>query len=90
MSHPQGSTYRSQFGVQTTGATSRRGGLTTLDAHMPAAHRAHKEWTPERLIHCGVDLGDVSKVLLQDLSDQIALADGWRRIQDCREVRSPS
>ena len=24
---------------------------------MPAAHRAHKEWTPERLIHWGGDIG---------------------------------
>ena len=24
---------------------------------MPAAHRAHKEWTPERLIHGGGDIG---------------------------------
>jgi transposase len=35
----------------------RRGGYTTLDEHMPAAHRAHKEWTPERLIHWGADIG---------------------------------
>ena len=31
--------------------SARRGGFTTVDEHMPAAHRAHKEWTPERLIH---------------------------------------
>ncbi len=37
--------------------SSRRGGFTTLDEHMPAAHRAHKEWTPERLIHWGADIG---------------------------------
>src|SRR6218665_3071479 len=37
--------------------SARRGGFTTLDAHMPAAHRAHKEWTPERLIHWGGDIG---------------------------------
>jgi transposase len=24
---------------------------------MPAAHRAHKEWTPERLIHWGASIG---------------------------------
>ena len=35
----------------------RRGGFTTLDEHMPAAHRAHKQWTPERLIHWGGDIG---------------------------------
>jgi transposase len=36
---------------------SRRGGFTTLDEHMPAAHRAHKQWTPERLIHWGGSIG---------------------------------
>jgi len=35
----------------------RRGGFTTVDAHMPAAHRAHKQWTPERLIHWGSGIG---------------------------------
>jgi hypothetical protein len=28
--------------------SDRRGGYTTVDAHMPAAHRAHREWTPQR------------------------------------------
>jgi transposase len=37
--------------------SSRRGGFTTLDEHMPAAHRAHKQWTPERLIHWGGSIG---------------------------------
>jgi transposase len=37
--------------------SERRGGFTTLDEHMPAAHRAHKEWTPERLIHWGNGIG---------------------------------
>ena len=37
--------------------SERRGGFTTLDEHMPAAHRAHKEWTPERLIHWGAGIG---------------------------------
>ena len=36
---------------------SRRGGFTTRDEHMPAAHRAHKQWTPERLIHWGGSIG---------------------------------
>ena len=37
--------------------SARRGGFTTLDEHMPAAHRAHKQWTPERLIHWGGEIG---------------------------------
>lgn len=36
---------------------ARRGGYTTRDDHMPAAHRAHKDWTPERLIHWGKQIG---------------------------------
>jgi transposase len=37
--------------------SERRGGYTTVDEHMPAAHRAHKEWTPERLIEWGHRVG---------------------------------
>jgi transposase len=37
--------------------SERRGGYTTVDEHMPAAHRAHKEWTPERLIQWGRQVG---------------------------------
>ena len=37
--------------------SSRRGGFTTIAAHMPAAHRAHLEWTPQRLIHWGQSIG---------------------------------
>ena len=37
--------------------SERRGGFTTRDEHMPAAHRAHKEWTPQRLIHWGATIG---------------------------------
>jgi transposase len=36
---------------------SRQGGFTTTAAHMPAAHRAHMEWTPQRLIHWGQSIG---------------------------------
>jgi len=37
--------------------SSKRGGYTTVEAHMPAAHRAHKEWTPARLIEWGARIG---------------------------------
>ena len=33
--------------------SSRRGGFTTVAEHMPAAHRAHAAWTPQRLLHWG-------------------------------------
>jgi len=35
----------------------RVGGFTTIAAHMPAAHRAHMEWTPQRLVHWGQSIG---------------------------------
>ncbi|MCL4746650.1 MAG: IS21 family transposase [Burkholderiaceae bacterium] len=37
--------------------SDRRGGFTTLDEHMPAAHRAHRDWTPQRLIDWGSRIG---------------------------------
>ncbi len=37
--------------------SSRQGGFTTIEGHMPAAHRAHMEWTPQRLIHWGQSIG---------------------------------
>lgn len=33
--------------------SQRRGGFTTVESHMPAAHRAHLQWTPQRLIEWG-------------------------------------
>lgn len=37
--------------------SARVGGFTTVAAHMPAAHRAHMEWTPQRLIDWGATIG---------------------------------
>jgi len=48
----------------------KRGDFTTVTAHMPAAHRAHLEWTPQRLIdwgnRIGVATGEVVTRLLQE------------------------
>jgi transposase len=50
--------------------SDRRGGFTTVDEHMPAAHRAHRDWTPQRLIEwgrrIGVSTGEVVTRLLQE------------------------
>ncbi len=35
----------------------RRGGYTTLEEHMPPSHRAHHEWSPQRLIEWGRRIG---------------------------------
>jgi len=49
--------------------SDRRGGFTTVEAHMPAAHRAHLEWTPQRLIdwaqRVGMACGELVTRLLQ-------------------------
>jgi transposase len=36
---------------------TQRGGFTTVPEHMPAAHRAHLQWTPTRLIEWGQRIG---------------------------------
>lgn len=36
---------------------AHKGGFTTVAEHLSAAHRAHLEWTPERLIHWGTSIG---------------------------------
>ncbi|MFZ2392418.1 IS21 family transposase [Rhodoferax sp.] len=36
---------------------AHKGGFTTAPEHLSAAHRAHMEWSPERLIHWGQDIG---------------------------------
>ena len=50
--------------------SSLRGGFTTQAEHMPAAHRAHLEWTPQRLIHWGQSIGLSTGVLVTRLLDE--------------------
>lgn len=47
--------------------SDQRGGFTTLAEHMPAAHRAHREWTPQRLIHWGESIGPATGVIVTRL-----------------------
>lgn len=37
--------------------STARGGFTTDPAHMPASHRAHREWTPAKLVAWGRQVG---------------------------------
>ncbi len=37
--------------------SAHKGGYTTVPEHLSAAHRAHMQWTPERLIHWGETIG---------------------------------
>jgi transposase len=42
----------------------RRGTHTTLAEHMPKAHRAHREWSPGRLLHWAERMGPHTKALV--------------------------
>jgi len=50
--------------------SDRVGGFTTVDAHMPAAHLAHRDWTPQRLIDWGLSIGVATGGLIQKLLEQ--------------------
>ena len=45
----------------------RKGGYATEPAHMPAAHRAHAEWTPSRLIAWGRKAGPHTAAFVERL-----------------------
>ncbi|NUZ08634.1 IS21 family transposase [Schlegelella koreensis] len=45
--------------------SSRRGAHTTAAEHMPASHRAHREWTPQRLIAWGERIGAATGALVR-------------------------
>ena len=45
----------------------RRGGYTTIAEHMPASHRAHREWTPTRLLHWAASIGVATASLVTHL-----------------------
>ena len=48
----------------------RRGDFSTIAEHMPAAHRAHMEWTPQRLIHWGQDIGVATAAVVTRLLEE--------------------
>lgn len=50
--------------------SSQRGGFTTVAAHMPAAHRAHMEWTPQRLIHWAQGIGPATGLTVTRILEQ--------------------
>jgi transposase len=47
--------------------SSRAGGFTTVEAHMPAAHRAHRQWSPARLVKWGSSIGPATGTLTEQL-----------------------
>lgn len=44
--------------------SNRRGDHSTIPEHMPAAHRAHREWTPQRLIGWAGSIGTATESLV--------------------------
>ncbi|HUY98536.1 MAG TPA: IS21 family transposase [Verrucomicrobiae bacterium] len=53
--------------VAAHGRSFRRGGFTTLPAHMPDAHRRHLEWTPGRLVAWAAQTGPATASLTQGI-----------------------
>ena len=43
------------------------GGFTTIEEHMPASHRAHRQWTPERLVAWGRGVGESTALLIEHM-----------------------
>jgi hypothetical protein len=59
--------------------SDRRRDYTTVDAHMLAAHRAHREWTPQRLIEWGQRIGAARGELVTRLLQMYKLPEhGYR------------
>lgn len=44
--------------------SSRRGAHTTVNTHMPTAHRAYAEWTPQRLVRWAEKIGPATAALI--------------------------
>ena len=47
--------------------SAQKGRFTTLAEHMPAAHRAHAEWTPSRIIRWAEGVGPSCALLVEEL-----------------------
>jgi transposase len=47
--------------------SSARGRHTTLPEHMPKAHAAHAEWTPERLVRWAAECGPAAAALVETI-----------------------
>lgn len=58
----------------------RVGGYTTVPEHLPAAHRAHLEWTPSRLIAWGRKIGVATAEVVTRMLDEYKHPEhGYRR-----------
>jgi transposase len=60
--------------------SSKQGGFTTVTEHLPAAHRAHLEWTPSRLISWGQRIGvATAEVVTRIMAENKHPEHGYRR-----------
>ncbi|SFQ74453.1 hypothetical protein SAMN05216567_13610 [Variovorax sp. OK605] len=50
--------------------SAHKGGFMTVVAYLPAAHRTHLEWTPERLVHGGQSIGAATGRLVARLIEE--------------------
>jgi transposase len=56
-----------------------RGGYTTVPEHMPASHRAHHEWSPQRLIGWAGTIGEATqRVVMHILETKSHPEQGYR------------
>ena len=56
-----------RHGVAAHARSRLKGKHTTLSEHMPAAHRAHMEWTPGRLLNWGASIGPGAETIVNHL-----------------------
>ncbi len=47
----------------------KKGGFTTIAEHMPAAHRRHMEWSPDRLVRWGSKIGEQTARMVSGLME---------------------
>lgn len=59
--------YHQQQRVAVHPRSERRGGHTTLAAHLPSPHRAQREWSPERFLHWAREIGPATGDLVRQL-----------------------
>ncbi|MDQ0038503.1 transposase [Variovorax boronicumulans] len=50
--------------------SANKGGFTTVVTHLPAAHHAHLEWTPERLVYWSQTIGAATRRLVTRLIEE--------------------
>ncbi len=61
-----------------------RGGYTTMAERMPAAHQAHREWTPGRFLKWASDIGASTHQLVDHLLSHRPHPEmGYRSCLDC-------